>query len=462
MNEQNPISRRAILPLLAAAGVGAAAAPFLGETAAEAATSSLQAGTPLGWINVRHFGAIGDGVTDDTGAITKAITALPSGSGVVYFPPGQYLVTAPLILDNRIGITFMGGGATTLTSTVAGAGPAISCHSAAGIRFERMIFQCASGLNGNFIDCDWSTANADVQNIYVEACQFGINGQSSSSPRCWIRLSRTLGSEVRRCSFLYGTYAVVNGDKSDRGNGNGYGIANTVDGCAFNYQEVAAIYSAGSTEAARYVNNVFEALATGKPNGILQAPASGTNWSTVVEGNWWGDVSAAGGTYVTLYHGLGSAVIGNRMSTLLGPNDAHIALNQCQGVAIVGNRCEAGVGIDSTPSAPGYCYDIVIFGNDLGSTNTKVKPANISTGWFLDGPSITAYNSANGFNIGVDVAVAMALGLGGQFYAKTLGLMGATTGTTSPAAGGAGVLPTTPAGYVTVSINGTDRQIPYY
>ena len=39
---------------------------------------------------------------------------------------------------------------------------------------------------------------------------------------------------------------------------------------------------------------------------------------------------------------------------------------------------------------------------------------------------------------------------------------GANTGTTAPAAGGAGALPATPAGYVTVSINGTNRQIPYY
>jgi hypothetical protein len=37
-----------------------------------------------------------------------------------------------------------------------------------------------------------------------------------------------------------------------------------------------------------------------------------------------------------------------------------------------------------------------------------------------------------------------------------------TTGTTSPAAGAAGALPATPAGYLTVNINGTNRQIPYY
>lgn len=43
-----------------------------------------------------------------------------------------------------------------------------------------------------------------------------------------------------------------------------------------------------------------------------------------------------------------------------------------------------------------------------------------------------------------------------------LSLSEVTTGTTSPAAGGAGALPATPTGYVTVIINGSTRQIPYY
>lgn len=38
----------------------------------------------------------------------------------------------------------------------------------------------------------------------------------------------------------------------------------------------------------------------------------------------------------------------------------------------------------------------------------------------------------------------------------------ASTSTTSPSAGGAGALPATPAGYVTINIGGTDRQIAYY
>lgn len=41
-------------------------------------------------------------------------------------------------------------------------------------------------------------------------------------------------------------------------------------------------------------------------------------------------------------------------------------------------------------------------------------------------------------------------------------LAAAATGAVAPGAGGAGALPATPAGYVTININGTARQLPYY
>ena len=51
-------------------------------------------------INVRDFGAIGDGVTDDTMAVQSAINCLPKGARL-YFPKGTYLV-APLCLKSHI------------------------------------------------------------------------------------------------------------------------------------------------------------------------------------------------------------------------------------------------------------------------------------------------------------------------------------------------------------------------
>lgn len=41
-------------------------------------------------LNVRAFGAVGDGSTDDAPAVNAALAALPAEGGAIYFPPGKY------------------------------------------------------------------------------------------------------------------------------------------------------------------------------------------------------------------------------------------------------------------------------------------------------------------------------------------------------------------------------------
>jgi hypothetical protein len=52
--------------------------------------------------------------------------------------------------------------------------------------------------------------------------------------------------------------------------------------------------------------------------------------------------------------------------------------------------------------------------------------------------------------------------LGGTYPNPAVYGMTGAASTTSPAAGGAGALPATPAGYVTQNVNGVSRKIPYY
>jgi hypothetical protein len=72
--------------------------------------------------NVRSFGAIGDGVNDDTIAIQKAID---SGLGAVTLSKGVYRITKPILIDlDKAGYASLSGGGVACI-VMAGPGPAL-------------------------------------------------------------------------------------------------------------------------------------------------------------------------------------------------------------------------------------------------------------------------------------------------------------------------------------------------
>ena len=65
-------------------------------------------GKQFGIINVKDFGAAADGVHDDTSAIQRAINAASHG-GIVFLPPGHYLISASLTVSTD-SLTILGAG----------------------------------------------------------------------------------------------------------------------------------------------------------------------------------------------------------------------------------------------------------------------------------------------------------------------------------------------------------------
>jgi polygalacturonase len=84
------VQRRDLLKF-AGSSLGLAAAPLAAAAASHPATGPDSQGSLAGWLNVRNFGAVGDGKMLDTPAINRAIDAVAAaGGGTVFFPAGVY------------------------------------------------------------------------------------------------------------------------------------------------------------------------------------------------------------------------------------------------------------------------------------------------------------------------------------------------------------------------------------
>jgi hypothetical protein len=148
-------------------------------------------------VNVKDFGAVGDGYTDDAPSINYAIQYANPGD-VIYFPPSQYgyaigstinvssnltffayagsVVLKPTTTNtsgvilfgavvisnvNVIGITFDGGGTSFGTSY-----PAVQCYKCVNFQFDNCTFQNIRGIGCNMSDNNFTGfINCNFNNI---------------------------------------------------------------------------------------------------------------------------------------------------------------------------------------------------------------------------------------------------------------------------------------------------------
>ena len=85
---------------------------------------------PLNVIDVTSFGATGNGVTDDYASIHSAIQSLSGNQGVVYFPPGNYLIGSAIYLPDSVILRGAGSDQSHLIFQMNGA--VANCISASG------------------------------------------------------------------------------------------------------------------------------------------------------------------------------------------------------------------------------------------------------------------------------------------------------------------------------------------
>ncbi|MFE0490240.1 glycosyl hydrolase family 28-related protein [Streptomyces griseoaurantiacus] len=72
----------------------------------------------IDWLNVKQYGAKGDGVTNDAAAIQAAITAATAiGGGTLYFPAGRYILNSALTWASGVNAVGAGSRVSILQST---------------------------------------------------------------------------------------------------------------------------------------------------------------------------------------------------------------------------------------------------------------------------------------------------------------------------------------------------------
>lgn len=130
-------------------------------------------------LNVRDFGAVGNGTADDSTAISDTITALPATGGTVFFPPGTYIVPNNTgLASTKSNVRFKGDQAVIKSSNTAGTYVSyqLSVSSCSNIVVEGLTFD--GGLDeGITADCN-GLQITDVTNLVVRDCKF-INSTGS-------------------------------------------------------------------------------------------------------------------------------------------------------------------------------------------------------------------------------------------------------------------------------------------
>jgi parallel beta-helix repeat protein len=128
-------------------------------------------------LNVRDFGAVGNGAADDSVAVLRAQRALPESGGVVYFPDGVYAMGGTGIVLVRSSVTFRGAGQTqTVLKRLPPGGAMVQSTGAnqglRAIAFEAMTFDGDSPASGAGNHSTMALYGSAVSDVRVSRCRF--------------------------------------------------------------------------------------------------------------------------------------------------------------------------------------------------------------------------------------------------------------------------------------------------
>ncbi len=141
-------------------------------------------------VNVKSFGAVADGVTDDYSAIINAIRSLGQAPGIIYFPEGNYLIRSSLTLQENLVLRGACTGSSVLKFDLEGSSVnCINIEKAQSQRFTPLI----SALSKDSTSIELENPSQYAAGDYVEIRE--LNGEWDTSPASWA--SHSVGQIVK-------------------------------------------------------------------------------------------------------------------------------------------------------------------------------------------------------------------------------------------------------------------------
>ena len=155
-------------------------------------------------VSVKDFGAVGDGVTDDTAAIQAAFTYINSlGGGCVVVPAGNFKCSSSVTIPKNTVLSGLSRATSKLTYTGTGdflkSTSAINSSTAANIQVRSLSIVCsnASNTGGGFVDLCGTFV--DVFDCYITGFKHQVifdQTEIATIDKCWLIANIAGGSNI--------------------------------------------------------------------------------------------------------------------------------------------------------------------------------------------------------------------------------------------------------------------------
>lgn len=122
-------------------------------------------------ISVKDYGAVGNGVADDTIPISNAVNECARlGGGRVYFDPGTYITSSPILLSSKAGVSFEGAGPSASIIKTSGSANAFTLTGCSGFFIRGIGITSAATSPGTAL------ALSGCSNYVIELVTIGTSG----------------------------------------------------------------------------------------------------------------------------------------------------------------------------------------------------------------------------------------------------------------------------------------------